>query len=66
MDNTNNLNSKKARRPKSKEDFEALKLKFEIAKELGLFEKVKSEGWAALTAQETGKIGGLMNSRLKK
>lgn len=42
------------------------KLKYEIAEELGLLEKVKTEGWKALTAKETGRIGGLMTRRKKE
>lgn len=40
-------------------------LKLEIAKELGLLEKIESGGWKSLTAKETGRIGGLL-SRKKK
>ena len=39
------------------------KLKYEIAKELGLYDKVISEGWAALTAKESGRIGGIMTRK---
>ncbi|UZQ85977.1 alpha/beta-type small acid-soluble spore protein [Thermoclostridium stercorarium] len=39
------------------------KLKLEIAKELGLLEKVQKEGWKSLSAKETGRIGGLMAKR---
>ena len=35
------------------------KLKYEIAEELGLLDKVLSEGWRSLSAKETGRIGGL-------
>lgn len=42
------------------------KLKYEIAEELGLLEKVEKEGWKALSAKETGKIGGIMNQRKRK
>lgn len=42
------------------------KLKYEIASELGLLDKVKNEGWKALTAKETGRIGGLMTKRKKE
>lgn len=42
-----------------------MKLKYEIATELGLFEKVKRDGWKSLTAKETGRIGGLMTKRKK-
>lgn len=39
------------------------KLKYEIAEELGLLDKVLSDGWKTLSAKETGRIGGLMNKR---
>ncbi|WBW99398.1 small, acid-soluble spore protein, alpha/beta type [Oceanirhabdus sp. W0125-5] len=41
------------------------KIKYEIAEELGLDEKVKKEGWGALTAEESGRIGGMMTKRKK-
>lgn len=40
-------------------------LKLEIAAELGLADKVAAEGWGMLTAVETGRVGGLLNKRLK-
>lgn len=42
------------------------KLKYEIAKELGLMDKIEEVGWGGLTAKESGKIGGLMRVRKKK
>ncbi|GKX30854.1 hypothetical protein SH1V18_33340 [Vallitalea longa] len=39
------------------------KLKYEIAEELGLLDKVTAGGWKSLTAKETGRIGGLMTKR---
>ena len=36
------------------------KLKYEIAEELGLLDKVLSEGLRSLSAKETGRIGGLI------
>ena len=36
------------------------KLKYEIAEELGLLDKVLSEGWRSLSAKETGRSGGLI------
>ncbi len=39
------------------------RLKYEIAKELGLLPRVRQVGWAGLTAKETGRIGGLMHRR---
>lgn len=38
-------------------------LKMEIAEELGLLDKIEEEGWGALTAKESGRIGGIMTSR---
>ncbi|MFU7518086.1 small, acid-soluble spore protein, alpha/beta type, partial [Clostridium sp. HCS.1] len=39
------------------------KIKYEIAEELGLIEKVDSYGWGGLTAEEKGRIGGIMTKR---
>ena len=38
-------------------------LKYEIAKELGLYDKVVTNGWRSLTAKESGRIGGIMTRR---
>ena len=42
------------------------KIKYEIADELGLNDKVDEYGWAGLTAEETGRIGGIMTKRKKE
>ena len=42
------------------------KMKYEIAEELGLTEKVEQLGWGGLTAEETGRIGGVMTKRKKE
>ena len=34
--------------------------KIDLAKELGLWEKVEAEGWGALSAAESGKLGGML------
>lgn len=54
-------------RTKKKKKVETLedKLKYEIAKELGLLEKIKEVGWAGLTAKETGRIGGMITVKKK-
>ncbi len=39
------------------------KLKYEIAKELGLLGRVMDEGWKSLSSKETGRIGGMMARR---
>lgn len=42
------------------------KMKYEIAGELGLLDKVEKGGWKSLTAKETGRIGGLMTKRKRE
>ena len=42
------------------------KLKYEIAEELGLTDRINQDGWGSLTAKETGKIGGLITVRKKQ
>lgn len=42
------------------------KLKYEIAEELGLLDKVMAEGWRSLSSKETGRIGGLITKRKRK
>ncbi|WP_312701233.1 small, acid-soluble spore protein, alpha/beta type [Sedimentibacter sp.] len=41
-------------------------MKLEIAREIGLMDKVEELGWGGLTAKETGRIGGLMTAKKKK
>ena len=41
------------------------RMKYEIARELGLLDRVREVGWAGLTAKETGRIGGCMKNRKK-
>lgn len=42
-----------------------LKMKYEIAEELGLTDKIAEYGWKSLTARESGKIGGIMGKKKK-
>ncbi|MCI6432719.1 MAG: small, acid-soluble spore protein, alpha/beta type [Oliverpabstia sp.] len=42
------------------------KMKYEIAEELGLLDKVLEEGWKTLSAKETGRIGGLVTKRKRE
>ncbi len=53
------VEGKKSRQPTPKEE-ENLRLKVEVARALGLWEKVEAHGWGALTAAESGRIGGWM------
>ena len=38
-------------------------VKYEIAEELGLFDRIIEEGWGALTASESGRIGGIIKKK---
>ena len=58
--------------PKERQDIcwedlpEQERMKYEIAEELGLLERVKKQGWKSLSAKETGRIGGLMTRRKRE
>ena len=41
-------------------------MKYEIAEELGLLDKVMEQGWKSLSSKETGRIGGLINKKKKE
>lgn len=53
---------------RKKNNLEELKgtMKYEIAKELGLLDKIKRFGWGGLTAEESGRIGGYITHRKRK
>ena len=38
-------------------------MKYEIAEELGLLDRVLAQGWKSLTSKETGRSGGLVTKR---
>ena len=40
-------------------------LKYEVADELGLIDKVIDSGWKQLSAQEAGRIGGIIGGMRK-
>ena len=42
------------------------RMKYEIAEEMGLLDRVLSDGWKSLSAKETGRIGGLMTKRKRE
>ena len=42
------------------------KMKYEVAEELGLLDKVLKEGWRSLSSKETGKIGGLVTKKRRE
>ena len=41
-------------------------LKYEIADEIGLGEKILKGGWKSQTSKESGRIGGLMTKRKRE
>jgi len=41
-------------------------LKLAIAKQLGLLEQVRREGWGSLSAKECGQVGGILSRMLKR
>ncbi len=41
-------------------------MKYEIANELGLTDKILKSGWKSLTAKESGRIGGIMRRRKRE
>ena len=41
-------------------------MKLEIAKEIGLADKIDQLGWGGLTAKESGRIGGIMTAKKRK
>ncbi len=42
------------------------KMKYEVAEELGLLDRVLKEGWRSLTSKETGRIGGLVTKKRRE
>lgn len=42
------------------------KLKYEVAEELGLLDRVLADGWKSLTSKETGRIGGIVTKKKKQ
>lgn len=42
------------------------KMKYEIAEELGLLDRVMQDGWKSLTSKETGRIGGLITKKKRE
>lgn len=52
---------------KAKDEFTPhMIMKYEIAEELGLLDKIKKLGWGGLTAKETGRVGGIMTVRKRQ
>ncbi|MDT3700305.1 MAG: alpha/beta-type small acid-soluble spore protein [Thermincola sp.] len=58
--------TKKKKKKKKKPLTPVDKFKIEVAKELGLWNKIKEVGWAGLSAAETGQIGGYMTRKMRQ
>lgn len=56
----------KNKKPKIKNLTPEEQLKWEIAKEIGVYDKVLESGWRSLSAKESGRIGGIVASRKKQ
>ena len=41
-------------------------MKYEIAEEIGVIDKVFTLGWGALSSKESGRIGGILAHKAKK
>jgi len=54
-----------AKKKKKKKD-PLWEIKLEIARELGLSDKLREQGWKGMTARETGRIGGSMSARRRQ
>lgn len=57
------MSEKKQKEIKLEELTAEEKLKYEIAEELGLLDRVMAEGWKSLSSKETGRIGGILARR---
>ena len=60
------MSKKKQKEIRLSELAEEEKMKYEVAEELGLLDKVLKEGWRSLTSKETGKIGGLVAKKRRE
>lgn len=60
------MSKKKQKEIRLSELTEEEKMKYEIAEELGLLDKVLHEGWRSLSSKETGKIGGLVTKKRRE
>ena len=60
------MSGKKNKPIKLEELTQEEKVKYEIAEELGLLDKVLAEGWRSLSSKETGRRGGLLAGRRRE
>ncbi|MEC9488549.1 MAG: small, acid-soluble spore protein, alpha/beta type [Halanaerobium sp.] len=58
--------SKNKRIPKTRSEYFLEKVKWEVADELGLKERILEQGWTSLTAQEAGRMGGCVTQKIRR
>ena len=55
----------RSRKPVNPQSENALdRMKFEVASELGIAERVRSQGWNTMTSADCGRVGGHMVRRM--
>ncbi|MBS3949539.1 MAG: small, acid-soluble spore protein, alpha/beta type [Peptococcaceae bacterium] len=55
------------KQPKKEKSLTQLdKFKLEVAEEIGLLERIRTVGWAGLSAREAGYLGGMLSKRLRE
>lgn len=50
----------------AEKDIKKEAMKLEIAREIGVYDKVCRGGWKSLSSKESGRIGGLMANKRRK
>ena len=56
--------SRKSKMKKRPEEW--VQLKTEVARELGLWDQVQEGGWSNLSAEDSGRLGGVFSARKKQ
>lgn len=57
---------KKAGRTRKKPLTPRDRAKLRVARDLGLYEHVKEQGWGGLSAKECGRVGGTLSQKLRQ
>ena len=60
------MSQKKEKKNNLNELTEEELLKYEVAEELGLLDRVLNQGWKSLSSKETGRIGGMVNRKKRE
>ena len=60
------MSQKKEKKINLNELTEVELLKYEVAEELGLLDRVLNQGWKSLSSKETGRTGGMVNRKKRE